>query len=237
VRYASSASPFVDDASTAQEDRPSRFHPIGEPCVSPIRKTSLYRWGAPSAAFAAGLMLGHLPAGSLAGAAPATTPVSPFERLVAEDDIRQKIALYGLYADGDGADGRPRDLKTLAYDLMTPDVVSEIHTAQGGPPKVLAGRDVVAKSPPENDPELAHRVAGRHYLFSTVFDDVSATTAHTRTASVYFDATKNTGGVDCAKTNDCAGKPVKTIMWVYQMTWRKTPEGWQIARNVLRDDN
>ena len=176
-----------------------------------------------------------------AGSSPAhaAATMSPLDKLLIEDEIRQKIALYGLYADGDGAGGNPRDLRTLADDIMTEDVVSEIHVARGGPPLILKGRDVIAKSPPEIDPERARHVAGRHYLVLTSFDLVTPDTVMTRTPSVYFDATKNLVGPGCEKdpAADCGGRPVKTIMWVYHMTWKKTPQGWKIAKNTLRDDN
>jgi hypothetical protein len=186
------------------------------------------------AAFCSGLLASHLAAPARAAAG-----FSPVEKLLAEDEIRQKVALYGLYADGSGPGGEPRDLKAMAETLMTPDVVSEIHRAAGGPPKIMTGRDFISKTPAENDPDKARRIAGRHYLVATVFDDVSASVAHTRTTAVYFDATKTALGPPCAVPgeNACGGAPVRTIMWVYQMTWTKTPDGWQISRNVLRDDN
>jgi hypothetical protein len=202
------------------------------------RKTS--SWGGALIALCVGLVAGHqLSTGQSFTAAYAATSLTPVDKLLAEDEIRQQIALYGLYADGDGAGGNPRDLRKMADTLMTPDVVSEIYVARGGPPRILTGRDIVAKSPPENDPDRAKRIAGRHYLVATVFDDVSATTAETRTTAVYFDATKNQVGGDCAKAGEgaCGGQPVKTVMWVYHMTWKHTPQGWQISRNVLRDDN
>jgi len=164
--------------------------------------------------------------------------LSPLDRLIIQDEIRQRIALYGLYTDGDGPGGRLRDVRALAYTLMTPDVVSEIHPANA-PMFTLKGREIVAKTPPEVDTDRARRIAGRHYLLTTAFDRVTATEAITRTPAVYFDATKNPSGPGCkpVKEGDCGGTPVKTIMWVYEMHWRKTAEGWQIARNILRDDN
>jgi hypothetical protein len=199
------------------------------------------RWGLPLIALAAGWLGSQLPAIAFSGEARAATPVAlaPLSRLVIEADIRRQIALYGMYVDGDGAGGRKRDLRTLADTLMTPDVVSEIHPANGSTPLILNGRDVVASSPPEVDAERAKRIAGRHYLLTTVFDALTPSTAVTRTNAVYFDATKNLVGPKCKAVaeGDCGGTPVKTIMWVYEMTWRKTPQGWQIAKNILRDDN
>lgn len=164
---------------------------------------------------------------------------TPLERLLIEDEIRQKITLYGLYADGDGAGGKPRDLRTLADTLLTPDVISEIHRATGGAPTILKGREVVANSRPEIDSDRARMIAGRHYVLNTVFDEITATHAVTRTPAVYFDATRNVVGADCAAAgyDGCGGRPIRTVMWVYEMHWRKTPDGWQIERNVLRDDN
>lgn len=110
---------------------------------------------------------------------------------------------------------------------MTADVVSEIHPANGSKPIIHNGRDVVAQSPAEVDPERVKRIAGRHYLINTVFDTVTSTTALTQTNAVYFDATKNQIGPKCRaeKDGDCGGTPVRTVMWVYEMTW-KTPQGW-----------
>jgi hypothetical protein len=193
-------------------------------------------WAVPVAALCAGLALGRASNLPLVGAAHAETSFSPIQRLLAEDEIRNKLALYGLYADGSGAGGPPRDMQAMAQTLMAPDVVSEIHRADGAPPTIYKGRDFISRTPPET---RAPGVAGRHYLVSTVFDDVTATTAHTRTAAVYFDASKTLTGADCAKAGEgaCGGKPLRTVMWVYQMTWTKTPQGWLIARNVLHDDN
>lgn len=196
------------------------------------------RWVLPTVALIAGVTGTAAWMSGSAADARITAKMTPLERLLIQDDIRQRIGLYGLYTDGDGPGGRPRDLHALAYTLMTPDVVSEIHPANA-PSFLLTGREVVAKTPREIDPDRAHRIAGRHYLLSTVFDRVTPTEVITRTPAVYFDATKNPVGPTCkpAKDGDCGGTPVKTIMWIYEMHWRKTAEGWQIARNILRDDN
>lgn len=175
------------------------------------------------------------------GAANAQTAqeLTPIERLLIQDDIRQRIILYALYADGSGPGGEPRNLRKLADTLMTPDVVSEIHLVTGGKPLIFTGRELVANTPPEVPPELAATVGGRHYMVGTVFDLVTPTLVKTRTPAVYFDATKNVHGAKCKTMGEdaCGQKPVKTVMWVYEMTWVKTPDGWQISRNILRDDN
>ena len=197
------------------------------------------KWAMPVAAVVLGLAIGSRTDLSFASPASAAPGFGPIEKLLIETDIRNRIALYTFYADGDGIGGSPRDLRKLADTLMTSDVVSEIYPANGSGPIILKGRDIVAKSPPEVDPEKAARIAGRHYNVSTAFDLITPTTVQTRTASVYFDATRNRLGVGCSKAGEgaCGQVPVKTVMWVYHMTWKKTPDGWQISRNVLRDDN
>jgi hypothetical protein len=190
-------------------------------------------------ALGAALAIGQsvdLPSAAIAQPAKALTPL---ERLLIQDDIRQRIILYALYADGDGPGGNPRNLRKLADTLMTADVVSEIHLVTGGKPHIFTGRELVAKTPPEVAPELAATVAGRHYMVGTVFDLVTPTLVKTRTPAVYFDATKNLHGPRCKTMGKdaCGQKPVKTVMWVYEMTWVNTPAGWQISRNILRDDN
>lgn len=176
--------------------------------------------------------------GGAAIAQPAAA-LTPLERLLIQDDIRQRIILYALYADGGGPGGEPRNLRKLADTLMTPDVVSEIHLATGGKPLIFTGRELVANTPPEIEPALAATVGGRHYMVGTVFDLVTPTLVKTRTPAVYFDATKNLHGAKCKTMGKdaCGQKPVKTVMWVYEMTWVNTPDGWQISRNILRDDN
>jgi hypothetical protein len=177
----------------------------------------------------------------LGGVAVAQPPkqLSPLDRLLIQDDIRQRIIRYALYADGDGPGGAPRNLRRLADELMTADVVSEIHLVTGGKPLIFTGRELVAKTPSEVPPELAATVGGRHYMVGTVFDLVTPTLVKTRTPAVYFDATKNINGSKCRTMGEgaCGQKPVKTVMWVYEMTWVNTPNGWQISRNILRDDN
>ena len=205
-------------------------------------RTSIFRnarWVLPVIALGTGLVVVGAPGLSAPAIARSVKALPPLERLLIQDDIRQRLVLYGLYADGDGPGGRPRNLRRLADTLMTADVVSEIHLVTGGAPLIFTGRELVANTPPEVDPEIAATIGGRHYLFSPVFDEVTPTRVVTRTPAVYFDATKNLYGSKCRMMGKdaCGQKPVKTVMWIYEMTWVKTPDGWQISRNILRDDN
>ena len=196
-------------------------------------------WGWCATAVLIGWIGGSFSTAHFSTPAQAVPELAPLTRLLIEDNIRQQIALYGMYADGDGAGGNSRNYHQLAQTLLTPDVVSEIYPANGNRPLIFKGRDIIANAPTDIDPERTTRIAGRHYLVNTVFDTVTPTTADTRTTGVYFDATRNTIGGNChAKVEgECGGTPIKIKMWVYQMHWRKTTQGWQISRNVLRDDN
>ncbi len=209
--------------------------------IASIKKVS--SWCIPVVALCAGVILGQrvsdVPVLSPAHAASAKGGLTAMEKLLIKDEINDKITLYALYADGDGPGGNPRNLKKMAETIMTPDIVSEIYLSKGGEPKIMKGRDHITNTAPEVQSEFAKVVVGRHYLVSTVFDEITPTTVKTRTPAVYFDSSSNQVGPPCTKPEEtvCGGKPIKTIMWVYHMTWTKTPDGWQISRNILRDDN
>ncbi len=195
---------------------------------------TLLRWAAPVVALGIGLLVGGQGRrASPFATADAAGALSPLDRLLIEDDIRQRLVLYGLYADGDGV--KPRDTESLASQLMSPDTVSEIYHVYGGPVITMSGRGPIAASRDPFDPTLATR----HFLIATYFDEVSATTVKTRTPALHLRVTKNMIGADCEKAGDdaCGGRVVKATTWVYHMTWTKTADGWQISRNVLRHDN
>ena len=171
--------------------------------------------------------------------AAAEAKLSPIERLVAEDEIRQNLALYALLADGDGIKGK--DTRTLADELMTPDVVTEIYYPLGHGPVTTIGREAVAGPAPKPTagPVAVESVVKRHYLVDTYFEDLTPTTAKTITTSVHFDLTPNLVGKDCATrgAGACGGLPARVIMWTYHMSWVKNAAGWQIIYNALHMDN
>ena len=174
-----------------------------------------------------------------AGAGPATAAaigMAPIDRLVAEDDIRQQLALYALLADGDGIS--PKDIDTLATKITAPDVVTEIFPADGGPPTHTVGRAAVIGPRPTGTPPPPTNVS-RHYLVDTYFDEITPTTARTRTTSVHFNLTKNLVGKDCLQrgAGACGGQVNKVTMWTYHMRWVKNADGWQIGYNALHMDH
>lgn len=196
------------------------------------------RWGAPLVATALAIGLIAVGANQFIPRADAAASLTALDRLIIEDDIRQRIETYALLADGDGI--QRKDIAKLANTLMTPDVVSEIYAVGSKTPIRLEGR--ARHAGPEVNPPLAAEkpdlIAGRHYLVGTLFDQVSATEVRTRTSALHLDVTKNILGADCKKAGEdaCGGRVVSATMWMYHMVWVKTAEGWQIKYNGLRRD-
>jgi hypothetical protein len=180
---------------------------------------------------AAGLAVTHAPGSARAAAA----AMSPLDRLVAEDEMRQKLALYAMDADGDGA--QPKNIRELADVTLTPDVVSDLYFPNGALQGHSVGRDAIVTGTAPANP--ASPIAGRHFLVSVYFDEVTPTTAKSRTTSVHFDITKNMLGADCKKAGEgaCGGRVVDAMTVVYHSSWVKTKDGWQMANNVIRRDD
>ena len=207
------------------------------------------RWIMAGLALAVGLIVGRESMTGLARPAQAAGMMAPIERLIAEDEIRQQVALYGLLADGDGLDRK--NVRALADKIMTPDTINEIYPVTG-PIAEMRGRDAVggpvrrppapaaatAVPVPPAPPTSPATTAGRHFLVSTYFDEITPTEARTRTTAIHFDMTKNMIGPECRKSGEdaCGGRVVKGSMWVYHTIWIKTAEGWQMSANRLRND-
>ena len=180
-----------------------------------------------------GLGDGRSPSLGSSSFAQAAVSSAVLERLTAEDDIRQRLALYALYIDGDGV--HRKSIRALADTLMTPEAVTEIFPANGGPPQRFAGRDEIAAIP---QPRSSNAVAGRHYIVQTSFDKVTPNTAETRSIALHFEMSRNVVGPRCVpQTQQCGGRVIQGNMWTYHMTWRKTADGWQVAYNALYVDN
>jgi len=188
--------------------------------------------------FRVGAVLAAATLGGLtfAAAASAAEPkFSPTDKLVAEEDIRNNLALYALLADGDGIKGK--DSRALADKLMAPDVVTELFFPGSKEPVRMVGREAVAG--PQVVPHTGETTISRHYLVETYFESVTPTTAKTITTSVHFRLTPNLVGKDCKTglSGNCGGVPERIIMWIYHMDWVKNASGWQVSYNGLHMDN
>ena len=146
----------------------------------------------------------------------ASAGMSPLDRLVAESEIREQMARFELYADGDGVQGR--DFRQLADQLHAPEFTI-------GPRKMTRDEMVEESSAQVFDPTLI----SRHYLVSTSFDELTASTAKTRTTALFMRLTRNMLGADCKKAGEdaCGGRVVHAAVWVYHDSWAKTAAGWQ----------
>jgi hypothetical protein len=169
------------------------------------------------------------------GAARAQAPLSPVDKLVAEDDIRQKLALYGILTDGDGVAGK--NIRGLVDQIMTPDVWTDLYYPDGSLQVHTVGREAIVTSTPI--PKSMGPIANRHYLIATYFDELTPTTAKTRTTMMWMQVTRNLLGADCAKggPDACGGRVVSAMTTVYHNDWVKTADGWRMSRNVIRRDD
>jgi hypothetical protein len=160
--------------------------------------------------------------------------LSPIDRLVAEDAIRQQIALYELLADGDGE--QPKDIAALADRIMAPAIVNDVYYSNGDLKAHSVGRDPVkaTRAAPSASP-----VAVKHFLVSTYFDEITPTTAKTRTTAMRVHVTKNLLGADCQKAGEdaCGGRVTHLVLFIYHDSWTKTPDGWEKTQSRLRGDD
>ena len=169
----------------------------------------------------------------LAGFSAAAPVLSPVEKLVIENDINQQIILYGLLADGDGTSGK--DVRGLADKTLAPDVVTDVILPGG---KVIS-HTTTSEAVVASTPALVDRPsAGRHFMVATYFDEVTASTAKTRTTTLYIEAIKNTGpGCETRGPDACGGRVTHAVTLVYHDTWKKTASGWKKTQSALYRDN
>jgi hypothetical protein len=183
------------------------------------------------------LIFAAIGGGALTGLAEPThaaSAMSPVDRLIAEDAIRQQIVLYSLLADGDGE--QPKNTRALADAILAPGFESEVFLPDGTQKGAPVGREEIRAHVAPADPSNA--TAGRHFLVSTYFDEVTPATAKTRTTAVQFVITKSVKGADCQKpgAEGCGGQIVRSMTFVYHDTWAKTPKGWMKTHSILRGD-
>ena len=181
-----------------------------------------------------GLVIGMIAALAAVSPVQAGTPLSPIEKMLIENDIGQKIALYELLADGDAE--KPADIQALADQTLAPDVITDVYMADGRRVSHTTTRaEVVAATVPK---ARDRPVGGRHFLLSSYFDEVTPSSAKVRTSSLYLEVTKNPGpGCEKLGPDGCGGKVTHAVTFVYHDIWTKTPQGWFKTQTSLRRDN
>lgn len=162
--------------------------------------------------------------------------ISSEEKLSAQEGIRESLALYTLLLDGDGVHS---DGKAWVERIFTNDGIYQSFYPDGTLAVRLEGRDAIYQrygSDPPRDGRMLRRSADtlsvvKHYMIDTVFDEITATGARTRTAALLLTSTVNTSGRACTQ---CGSVPTKMILVVYHDTWKKTDLGWQKQLSSIR---
>lgn len=166
---------------------------------------------------------------SVAQTAPAAVLPGTLDRLVTEDAIRQQIALYGLLADGDGKN--PASIRQLADKILAPDVVTDMVDAHGKNILHTVGREAVVSSTHVRDTQGP--VAIRHNFVSTYFDEVTPTTAKTRSLILFVALTKDGVAPKCLTGGSCESPLKGAGSYIYHDEWRKTADGWQKSHATI----
>jgi hypothetical protein len=179
-------------------------------------------------AFALGLVVGGTVLTGFSGRPAAAGGMSPVDELKAREDIRQQLVLYGILAQGDG--NRPRDANLLVDTIMAPDVTSQQFFYDGTPAFPPRHGRENHKSSTMNSPDPA--VGEQHFTVTVYFDEVTATTAKTRSQHMIVAVMHNVPGGDC--NNACTGRVKRVSLQNYFDTWEKTPQGWLKKKTVIR---
>ncbi len=151
------------------------------------------------------------------------------ESALARESIREALANYSMLLDGDGV---ARDARTWADKLFTPDAVFISHYPDGTEQIRIEGREAIYKTfGRPGSPE----VAGRHFMVNTVFDELSPTTAKTRTSALIQVSKRDQ---DCARKKGIlnGGAPVISAILVYHDTWVRDGGEWKKKLSILRRD-
>lgn len=141
-----------------------------------------------------------------------------------EQEIEDRLAIMEMVAQYSHAwDNGDTDAYAALY---TEDGIFELNPQRaGGPDRFFEGRDAIHEW--AGGSQGAQREQGtrvRHNQTGTVFEELTADSARTRTMLV---STRLEGD---------ATRPRPGSSGVYMDEWRRTAEGWRIARRTLRHD-
>jgi hypothetical protein len=160
--------------------------------------------------------------------------LSPIEILVEKEAIREQLAQYDLLLAGDGV---RRDGLAWATRLFTQDATFQVFTPDGrmflNPRNrdeiaQLVGRRPVTTNQQRPSPPPGPARVTRHFPINTAFDELTRTTARTRTSTLV---------ISVPRIADPAIAPVITLV-TYHDTWRKEADGvWRKSSTILRNAN
>jgi hypothetical protein len=151
------------------------------------------------------------------------------ESALARESIREALAQYSMLLDGDGINP---DARRWADKLFTADAVFLSHYPDGTEQIRIEGREAIFKTfGRPGSPE----VASRHFMVNTVFDELTATTAKTRTSALIQVSKRDR---ECARKKGIlnGGEPVLSAILVYHDTWLLDGGEWKKKLSILRRD-
>jgi hypothetical protein len=151
------------------------------------------------------------------------------ESALARENIREALARYSMLLDGDGS---TRDPQEWANRLFTSDATFVLHYPDGTEQYRIEGRDAIGKTFGRAG---SSKVATRHFMVNTVFDELTATSAKTRTSALIQVSKRDQ---ECARKEGAlnGGQPVISAIIVYHDSWVLEDGEWKKKLSVLRRD-
>ena len=151
------------------------------------------------------------------------------ESALARESIREALAHYSMLLDGDGVG---RDPETWAKKLFTSDATFVLHYPDGSEQYRIEGREAIGKTFGRPG---SSKVATRHFMVNTVFDELTPTSAKTRTSALIQVSRRDQ---DCAKKEGVlnGGQPLLSALIVYHDTWVHDAGEWKKKLSILRRD-
>jgi len=150
------------------------------------------------------------------------------ESALARESIREALAHYSMLLDGDGIG---RDPQAWARKLFMPDATFVLHYPDGTEQYRIEGSEAIGKTFGRG----SSKNATRHFMVNTVFDELTATTAKTRTSALIQVSRRDQ---DCAKKEGAlnGGQPVLSAIIVYHDSWVLDGGEWKKKLSILRRD-
>jgi hypothetical protein len=151
------------------------------------------------------------------------------ETAITRESIRDALSHYSMLLDGDGV---VRDARKWADNLFTSDAVFILNYPDGAQQLRLEGREAIFN---RFGPPGSPAVAGRHFMVNTVFDEVTPTSAKTRTSALIQVSQRDQ---ECAKKEGAlnGGKPILSAIIVYHDTWVVDGGEWKKKLSILHRD-
>lgn len=163
-----------------------------------------------------------------------TGGLSPAQVLVIKDQIREAWAQYTLMHQGDGLTDEGDKWADRSF---TPDAIFQVYSNDGRKLREYRGLEEIRKY---NSASIASQgpwkqTPGKHLPIITAYDEVTPTTAKTRTVLVDITVERSTvkGVPDTAPGMKAPGVPSSVGLAVYHDTWKKQGDVWKKSESIL----